>query len=169
MRKYGVMRNAILALLVTGAWSAHAQSGLSATPGTLSFSYQVNSTTYPGALKVTVAGPSTLTLRISTSQDWLSVSPDSGHTPLPLSVAVNPTGITPGSYGATITIDTVTAPHNPITVAVTLLISTPPSKINVTPAAATTNFFPPPPGSSSPSMLFNYTTGTGVTTPASSE
>jgi uncharacterized protein (TIGR03437 family) len=169
MKKYGVIRKAILALLVTGAWSAHAQSGLSATPGTLSFSYQVNSSTYPAALKVAITGPSTLTLKISTTQDWLSITPDTGHTPLQLSVTVNPTGIPPGSYGASITIDTVTAPHNPIAVAVTLSISNPPSKINVTPATSTTNYSAPPPGSSSPSLLFSYTTGTGATTPASSE
>ena len=49
----------------------------------------------------------------SSPQGWLTVTPDSGHSPLALTVTVNPTSLTPGSYSGTITINTVPAGSNP--------------------------------------------------------
>src|SRR5208283_4347342 len=98
-----------LVSLMVSAWSVYG-SGPSATPSSLSFSYQVNSTTLPAAVKVTATLPasmSTLPLAVtytSTPVGWLTVTPNTGYTPLALSVVVNPTGMTPGSYVGTITI-----------------------------------------------------------------
>jgi uncharacterized protein (TIGR03437 family) len=154
----------------------HAQStGPTAGPGALSFSYQVNAA-LPSPVKVTVSLPAassslplSVTSVISTPQGWLTVTPDSGHAPLTLTVTVNPTGLTPGSYAGSITIDTTPGSRLPATVPVNLLISNPPSTMVLSPSASTTNYTPPPSGSSIPTLTFLYTTGTNATSPVMSE
>jgi uncharacterized protein (TIGR03437 family) len=105
----------------------------------------------------------------SVPQGWLTVTPDYGRAPLSLTVTVNPTGLTPGSYSGSLTIDTIPASRLPATVPVTLLISNPPSTMVLSPGETTTNYSPPPSGSSTPTLTFLYTTGTAATTPTSSE
>jgi uncharacterized protein (TIGR03437 family) len=154
----------------------HAQStGPTAAPGSVSFSYQVNAAV-PAPVKVTVSLPAasatlplSVTSILSVPQGWLTVTPDYGRAPLSLTVTVNPTGLTPGSYSGTITIDTIPASRLPATVPVTLLISNPPSTMVLSPGETTTNYSPPPSGSSTPTLTFLYTTGTAATTPASSQ
>lgn len=161
---------------VAFAFLCHAQStGPTAAPGSLSFAYQVNST-LPSPVKVTVSLPtasSALPLSVtsvnSVPQGWLTVTPDFGRAPLSLTVTVNPTGLTPGMYSGSITIDTTPGSRLPATVPVTLLISNPPSTMVLSPGATTTNYAPPPSGSSTPSLTFLYTTGTTAGTPALSE
>ena len=159
-------------LLWTGAANAQS-SGPTASPTTLSFSYQVNSTTYPAAAKLTatlpaasVALPMSVTVA-ATPQGWLTVTPDTGRSPLALTVSVNPTSLTPGSYGGTITINTIPGGSNPAVVPVTLLISNPPSTLVVT--SPSSNYSAPATGSSLPTLTFIYTTGTVSTLPVSSE
>jgi uncharacterized protein (TIGR03437 family) len=103
----------------------------------------------------------------STPVGWLTVTPDSGHSPLALSVVVNPTGMTPGSYVGTITIDTVPASSNPAVVSANLLISNPPSTLLVTSPSA--NYAASTSGSASPTLTFTFTTGTTAASPVSSE
>jgi uncharacterized protein (TIGR03437 family) len=161
-----------LVSMVLSAWCVYG-SGPSATPSSLSFSYQVNSSTLPSAVKVTATLPAsiaTLPMAVtytSTPVGWLTVTPDSGHSPLALSVVVNPTGMTPGSYVGTITIDTVPASSNPAVVSANLLISNPPSTLLVTSPSA--NYTAATSGSASPTLTFTFTTGTTAASPVSSE
>jgi len=156
------------------AWCAWGQSsGPTATPGSLSFSYQINSSTFPSAAKVTVSLPasiSTLPLTVtfnSTPQGWLTVTPASGYAPLALSVVVNPTSMSPGSYVGTITVNTTPASSNPAVVSVNLLISNPPSTLAV--SSSSSNYTAPASGTSSPTLTFSYTTGTTGAQPVSAE
>jgi uncharacterized protein (TIGR03437 family) len=161
-----------LVSLMLSAWCVYG-SGPSATPSSLSFSYQVNSTTLPSAVKVTATLPAsmnTLPLTVtytSTPVGWLTVTPSTGYTPLALSVVVNPTGMAPGSYVGTITIDTVPGSSNPAVVSANLLISNPPSTLLV--ASPSSNYATASSGSTSPSLTFTYTTGTTAASPSSSE
>ncbi len=148
-------------------------SGPTASPTTLSFSYQVNSTNYPAPAKLTATLPaasSALPMSVAvaaTPQGWLTVTPDTGRSPLALTVSVNPTSLTPGSYGGTITINTVPGGGNPAVVPVTLLISNPPSTLVLT--SPSSNYSAPATGSSLPTLTFSFTTGTIATSPASAE
>ena len=151
-----------LAVIATISLPAAAQTP-TALPASLSFSYQVGSTTYPASAKVTVSLPasasSTTTLTVvatSTPAGWLAATPATGHAPLALTVVANPTGLTPNNYSGTITISTGTSST---TVAVTLLVSNPPSQLVLTPDASTTNYTAAASGSSSPVLTFTYTTG----------
>jgi len=164
----------ILLSLALPAITAFAQSsGPSATPGSLSFSYQVNSSVFPSAAKVSVTLPaaiSSLPLSVavsSTPQGWLTVTPSSGYAPLTLQVLVNPTSLAPGSYVGTITINTVPSSSNPAVVSANLLISNPPSTLSVT--SPSSNYTPPASGSNSPTLTFSYTTGASGASPSSSE
>ncbi len=158
-----------LALATCCAYGA----GPSATPTSLSFSYQVNSSTLPAAQKVTASLPASIAslpmsvTYTSSPVGWLTVTPGSGYSPLALSVMVNPTGMAPGSYIGTITIDTVPASSNPAVVSANLLISNPPSTLLVTSSAG--NYSPASSGSTSPTLTFTYTTGATGASPSSSE
>ena len=176
MKTSNSKRLALAAWVFAFGTLCHAQStGPTAAPGALSFSYQVNAT-LPAPVKVTISLPAassslpvSVTSVVSAPQGWLTVTPDSGHAPLALTVTVNPTGLTPGSYSGSITIDTTPGSKLPATVQVTLLISNPPSTMVLAAGAGTTNYAPPPSGSSTPSLTFVYTTGTAVTSPTISE
>jgi uncharacterized protein (TIGR03437 family) len=127
----------------------------------------------PAAAKVTATLPASIALLplsvtyTSTPVGWLTVTPDSGYAPLTLSVMVNPTGMAPGSYVGTITIDTVPASSNPAVVSANLLISNPPSTLLVT--SSSSNYTPASSGSTSPTLTFTYTTGAIGASPVSSE
>ena len=159
-------------LLLYGVIAA-AQSGPTATPATLAFTYQMNSSTLPTAAKLTASLPAAIAslpmtvVVASTPVGWLTVTPDSGHAPLAMTVTVNPTSLTPGSYSGTITINTVPAGSNPAVVSVTLSISNPPSTLVVN--SPSSNYSPPASGATSPSLTFTYTTGGGAPSPATAE
>jgi uncharacterized protein (TIGR03437 family) len=159
-------------LLLWAGIAAAQSSGPSASPASLSFSYQVNSTTFPAAAKLTATLPAatnTLPMKVTTSstpQGWLTVTPDTGRSPLALTVTVNPTSLTPGSYTGTITINTVPAGSNPAVAPVTLSISNPPSTLLVT--SGSTNYSAATSGAS-PTLTFTYTTGAAAPSPAQSQ
>src|SRR5438309_142173 len=119
----------LFALVFCAAAAAAQSAGPTASPASLTFNYQVSSTVYPAPVKVTATLPaaiSTLPMAVvfsSSPQGWLTVTPDSGHSPLAMTVTVNPTSLTPGSYSGTIVVNTVPAGSNPAVVAVTLSIS----------------------------------------------
>lgn len=152
------------------------------------FNYTMNSGTYPAAQSVKVTLPTTLaSLPVivenfsvtppdpfclidntpSPGCDWLSVTPDSGHAPLTLSVSVNPTGLTPGSYPASFYIDTTPSSGSPIKVSVVLQISNPPSQLGL--LSNSTNFAASTSSTSAGSLAFNYTTAAPQTSLVSSE
>ncbi len=154
-------------------WPAFGQStGPVASPTSLMFTYQVNSTTYPAAGKVTVTLPAAAALLplsvtvASAPQGWLTVTPDAGKSPLALTVTVNPTTLSPGSYSGTITVNTLPPGSNPAVIPVTLMISNPPATLTVT--SPSTNYAPGS-GAGLPSLTFSYTTGALATIPAASQ
>ena len=163
----------LFAMVLCAVIAAAQSAGPTASPSSLTFSYQVNSTAFPAPVKVTATLPaaiSSLPLSVvftSSPQGWLTVTPDSGHSPLALTVTVNPTSLTPGSYSGTITVNTVPPGSNPAVVAVTLSIANPPSTLMVTSQSA--NYAPPSSGSSSPTLTFTYTTGAAAPMPAQAQ
>ena len=174
MRTSGGTRAALVGLaLACSGLAATTSSGPTASPTSLTFSYQVNNATLPAAAKVTVTLPSTKStlpmtvVAASAPQGWLTVSPDSGRSPLALSVEVNPTSMAPGSYFGTITIDAVPATGSPAVVGVTLSITNPPSTLVL--ASPSANFTPPSATSATPALAFTYTTGDTGPQPLSSE
>ena len=166
MKKFGAPIM-FLALLPACVWQGAAQTTApTVSPSSLAFTYQVNSSTFPAAAKLTATLPSSLSTVVMTAaptsapQGWLAVTPDTGRTSLALSVTVNPTGLAPGNYAGRIDITAGTATTS---VAVSLAVSNPPSKIN----AVVVN--PVPPASAPLSMTFSYTTGDPAPSPASGE
>ncbi len=161
----------LAALSLAGAGALRAQPA--ASPTSFNFAYQVNSTTLPAAGKLTATLPKalttgyTLTASVFPVQSWLTVTPGGGASPLALTVTVNPTGLSPGSYSGTITLGTNPGTSTTL-VPVTLSISNPPSSITVTPAAGVTNYTPGVSGAN-PVLAYNYTTGQAGALPAVTE
>lgn len=177
-----------VAWLFLGCLAAWAQGPIVSPMVVPTFNYTMNSGTYPAAQSVKVTLPAPLaTLPVivenfsvtppnpaclidnnpSAGCDWLSVTPDSGHAPLTLSVTVNPTGLTPGSYPANFYIDTVPASGTAVKVSVVLQISNPPSQIGL--LSSSPNFTPSTSSTSAGSLTFNYTTAASQNTLVSSE
>lgn len=164
---------AAVLLCVLGAPIRAAGTGITTSPTAITFSYQVNSASLPAAAKLTATLPSgtssstTMSVQVtSTPPGWLSVTPDTGHSPLALTVTANPTGLAPASYPGAITIQNDASPSIAVTVKVTLSITNPPSILLLSPpypanyAAAN--------GTTNPTLSFTYTTGDPAPTPASS-
>ena len=171
MKIFG-LQAAILAVLVfPGVETLRAQP--TASPTSFSFTYQVNSATLPAAGKLTATLPKTaatgytLTASVTPVMGWLTVTPGSGSSPLTLTVTVNPTGLSPGSYSGVITLGTNPGSSTTL-VPVTLSISNPPSSIAVSPASTVTNYTPGVSGAN-PTLAFNYTTGQTNALPVSTE
>ena len=109
-----------VSLTVTSSTSAPT---ISLNPNVLNYTYQSGGN-LPQALAVTVTASSAVAFTAAASGGgWLSVSPASGTTPASLSVSVNPTGLSPGSYNGTITITAPGASNSPQTVSVSLTVT----------------------------------------------
>jgi BACON domain-containing protein len=98
---------------------------LNISPGTVSFSYPVGSTT-AGTQKVSVAssGSALNVNAVAAGGAWLSVTPASGSTPATLTVTANPSGLAAGTYNGTVTVTSSGASNTPQTIPVTLVITT---------------------------------------------
>lgn len=98
-----------------------------ATPSSVTFSYQIGGT-IPAPQTVAVranSGTPAFTAAIApTTALWVTVSPEAGKLPGSLSVRVNPTSLTEGTYTATINV-TVTGITTPVAIAVTLNVIAP--------------------------------------------
>jgi len=110
-------------------------STLKATPTALTFNYQIG-TPAPAAQAVSVtASPAALLFDTSVSgAAWLSATATGVTTPATVNVAVNPSGLQPGSYAGTVTITSTGALGSPQIVQVTLVVTT--EKINTTTSAS---------------------------------
>ena len=162
-----------LAWILAGIWPALAQTtGPTANPTSVNFTYQVKSTSFPASAKVTVSLPTAMAslpmnvVVASAPQGWLTATPDTGRSPLVLTVSANPTSLSPGSYYGTITINTTPANATPAVVGVTLSISNPPSTIVV---SSPSSNYSPPTSSAGPTLSFGFTTGSAAPTPPSAE
>lgn len=129
-------------------------SQLTASPTSLSFTYQSGSPTLPAAQSLAVnstAGPTipyTVTVQMTSGSGWLLVNPTSGTTPGNIAVSVNPSGLSPGVYNGSVRLTSTTAGTASFDVPVTLTIASSPT-LTVTPA----------------SVNFAYQTGTAAPAP----
>ncbi len=114
-----------------------------ATPTSLTFTYQSGATALPAAQKISVKSATeayTTAIQPGTAL-WLTVSPDSGKLPASLSVRVNPTSLAVGTYSASVVV-TIAGIGSPLSVPVTLNVTAPPSTLTLSPAAL--SFAAPP-------------------------
>ena len=164
MKTYRLKTVVLAALILLGVETLRAQPA--ASPTSFSFAYQMNSTTLPAAGKLTATLPKSLTTGytltakttgVSQPEGWLTVTPAAGASPLTLTVTVNPTGLSPGSYTGQIQVDTKPVTSSTL-VPVTLSISNPPSSISVSPGTGVGNYTPGVSGTN-PLLAFTYTTG----------
>lgn len=78
--------------------------GILTTPTALTFQGQPNTTIGSQTLAISHSANDNESFTLSTNMPWLSVSPTSGTTPENISVQVDSSGLTTGTYEATITI-----------------------------------------------------------------
>ncbi|MCX6622866.1 MAG: IPT/TIG domain-containing protein [Acidobacteria bacterium] len=116
---------------------AHAQTSLlKATPASVSFTYQIGAAlpvSQTLAVSSAVAGLAFNAVAVSTPA-WLSVSPDSGKTPLSLKVGANPSTLSAATYSGKITL-TPTSGSNftALDIPVQLVVKNPLPTLTVTP------------------------------------
>lgn len=131
---------------------------VTAAPAAVTFTYQIGNP-LPAAQIVSVhLSSGTGTFTATNAQPWLVVSPPSGSLPATLSLQVNPTSLTAGSYTDVVTV-TVSGVTNPVTVSVTLNVNAPSSGVTVSPMSLSFTVPPNPPASQT---LVLTTTGAPV-------
>ncbi len=95
------------------------------SPATVNFSYTIG-TAAPQAqtVQVTSSGSTAqFTAAVSNTAPWLTVTPTSGATPAPVSLSVNPAGLTAGTYTGTVAITSPSSASSPAaTITVTLTV-----------------------------------------------
>jgi uncharacterized protein (TIGR03437 family) len=96
---------------------------LSVTPTSLAFNYTAGGTT-PAAQSVTVTGGGFMASASSTGS-WLSVTPTSSATATNLSVSVNPSSLSAGTYNGTIAVAGAGGTSGNATINVTLTVTAP--------------------------------------------
>ncbi len=106
------LQRLFLAFVVAGAgaWSWALSISLTANPASLNFTYQIGAA-LPSPQTVSVratGGTPNYTIILADSLGavplWITATPEAGKTPASLSVRVNPTGMSVGSYSATMTV-----------------------------------------------------------------
>ena len=151
---------ALAAVVADSAWAASSTS-ITVSPASVTFSYQVGSSTLPTSTKVTVTLPTgtpastVIVAQQSSAPAWLVVTPSSGYSPLALTVTANPTGLPPGTYPGSIGISTTPATMT-LTIPVTLTVSNPPSSLVVISPSAN---YTAATSSANATLSFSYTTG----------
>jgi uncharacterized protein (TIGR03437 family) len=104
----GTSGNALTFTVPAGSAAPPAQTAtLTASTGTLAYLANINITTPQGG-------------------NWLSVSPTGGSattTPATLTISVNPTGLSPGTYSGSVSVTSPNASNSPQTIAVTLVVT----------------------------------------------
>ena len=106
--------------------TAAALPNLGTSPSSLSFTVQAGAAA-PAAqsIAVTSSGAAlSYTTTTTSTATWLSASPASGATPGTISVSVNPSGLTAGTYNGSVSIASPGAANSPQTVPVTLVVTT---------------------------------------------
>jgi hypothetical protein len=124
---------------------------LDLNPTGLAFTYSVGGPNPPDQFvtpTTTTAGlPYSVAIATSNGGSWLNAT-GSGATPAPVDVAVNPSGLQPGTYTGTLTFNAANVSNNPQTINVSLTVSNNP--------ALTTN------PTATSGLLFNYQIGQAV-------
>jgi uncharacterized protein (TIGR03437 family) len=135
---------------------------VTATPAQLSFTYQPGQAALPAAqtvtLKATTAGANYTVSITGVNAQWLTATPTSGKLNASLVVRANPTSMAVGNYSATISI-AVTGVAQPITVPVSLQVTTPAPNVTL---SATTLAFTAPPAQPASQLVRLSTSGSPV-------
>jgi hypothetical protein len=93
------------------------------SPGSMSFTANVGQPAPPSQmLAVMNAGSGSFSYTASTDATWLSASPTSGSTTGSVTVAVNPAGLTSGTYSAHVIVTASGISNSPQSIAVTLMV-----------------------------------------------
>ncbi len=136
----------IFTLLAASVLTAQIAPTVTASPSSVTFTYEIGSSKLPAAQKVSVKASSGTPAYTAVNTDpnalWLTVAPDAGSLPANLSLQVNPTGLGVGTYTTSGLTITVAGLSSPIVVAVTLTITSPPATLTINP---TTLAFTAPP------------------------
>lgn len=77
----------------------------------------------PQVISISNSGGGTLSWTASSNASWLALSSSSGTAPSTITISVNPTGLSPGSYRGTITLTATGATNSPQTISVTLTVT----------------------------------------------
>jgi len=157
--------NTSLQIPVTLTVSALPQ--FTATPASLSFTYQIGGAASAPQSIALAAGSVPLSFIVTPPGDWLQVSPVRGTTPASLLVTANPTGLAAGTYGGTLSV-TATGANASISIPITLTVagSGPQNTgpLTITPSQL---FFSAPAGGSAPApqtiMVLNSSGGSSFT------
>jgi uncharacterized protein (TIGR03437 family) len=139
---------------------------ITASPNSLTFNGSVGGTAPPGQT-LTIGSTGTplvffVSATVSTTQQWLSVTPNQGSTTAgQVTVNVNPAGLPAGDYTGTVTITSAGAANSPITIPVTLRLTNT-VQINATPASL---YFVFQTGQTAPNQQVIQITSTGQALP----
>lgn len=135
------IRTVLAALVLTGGLGMEAQTlpSLSLTPSSLNFTYTIGTATLPAAQTVTVKRSGTgtaldYTAAVVPVSPWLIVTPTSGKTGTTISVRVNPTSLTAGTYLASLDVDAVGS-TGVVSATVVLVVKNPPPTMAAAPAS----------------------------------
>jgi len=136
--------------------SGVADSPITATPSSLSFSYTAGGPIPPSQSVVIITLGTTLTYTASvsttTGDNWLAVSPTSGTASQTLTVSLNPSGLAAGTYNGTITLTPSGAGNPPRTISVLLTVNAPVSQSVITTIAGAGNTVLPFSGDGGPAV-----------------
>jgi trimeric autotransporter adhesin len=101
---------------------------IAANPLTLAFSFQQGGVVPPAQqISLTSSGGSfNVAASVTSNVKWLAVAPGTITTPGPFSVSVDPAGLTPAKYNATITLASAGIPGSPISIPVQLEVTAAP-------------------------------------------
>jgi trimeric autotransporter adhesin len=117
---------------------------LTPTPVSITFTWQSGNALPAGQALAVKSGSSTAVYTTSVTPSnalWLTVSPDTGKLPAPLTVRVNPTGLPVGTFNASVRV-TATGFASPVLIPVTLTITAPLPTLSV--SSTTLSFTAPP-------------------------
>lgn len=113
---------------------------LSAAPSNLSFTYQTGGAT-PAAQPVNLTSSSgALSYTIASSAAWLVATPASGSTPGTLSVSVNPSGLSAGTYSGTVSVTAAGTSNSPLKISATLAVTSASTGASLSIAPGTLSF-----------------------------
>ena len=117
--------NSPQAVFVTLTVSAKPAPKLAVSPSSMSFTAQAGGKPPAGQTIAMVSTGDALSFKVTTSNSaaWLSATPADGPTPGSITVSVNPSGLSAGTYSSSISIAATEAGNSPRTVPVTLVVT----------------------------------------------
>jgi len=113
---------------IPAALTVNAPPTIGYSPTSFSFTATQGGLNPPAqSLSISNTDGGTLNWSVSDNANWLSLSPTSGTNSGTVTLSVNITGLTAGTYNATITITATGATNSPVSIPVTLMVNAPPT------------------------------------------